>query len=391
MRSIITKGDEHMNKLDVLLGCIDFEENFDNEHYPRAISRLALTLILEESTTQNIKFNEVKKIPKTLHTETEILEFLLNDVSVTEKERSGFVSLAFAIFTYAKGIDLAKATDLSLSMNMEAIRGELGAFDDRLHSLGRPYAGQISSASNTRRLLENSEMTTEKGRLGYGYDKGPRCQDAISYRAAPQTHGGVRDNLDFLRRTIEESLEKGAVNPYQLKYALDAVMIGFADLGNISERRSFRLTDSHLSYGLPTNLVYENPGFNHGFPVIQAVGTAVLGELKTLALPTRLYGGKSSYIPTLVSGFKVVSALELLSKVIAVEVFMSAQGMELLKKEMETFSFGKGTSAAFEKLRTSVGVVKENRYVIPDLLESDKLIISGDLVAYVENKIGKLE
>ena len=92
---------------------------------------------------------------------------------------------------------LLKYADLALSMNLEAIRGEQGAFDDRLHSLARPFPGQIASAANVRRLLADSQATTDEGRFAYGYDTAPRVQDAICLRAAPQTHGGARDVFTF--------------------------------------------------------------------------------------------------------------------------------------------------------------------------------------------------
>ncbi len=315
-----------------------------------------------------------------------------NLVSTTSLQvKDSIFDKALSIYVYFKAHMLFKAADLSLSMNIEAIRGEMGAFDSRLHSLARPYVSQIETAENTVRLLCGSDMTTESGRLDYGYDKSSRCQDAISYRAAPQTHGGVRDTLKFLGRHIEAALENRTGYTYKLRYALDFLMIGLADLGNITERRAFRLTDEKLSYGLPTNLVYENPGENHGFPVIQAVGTAVLGELKTLSLPSKLSGmEKLDKQLSVVCGIRALEGVELLSKVIAVEMYMSAQAMDLVHKKMPCKNFGVGTQIAHDAIRNDIKVVKENRFVISDLLRMDEMIFSGALIQTLEKKIGQL-
>ena len=52
-----------------------------------------------------------------------------------------------------------------------------------------------------------------------------------------------------------------------------------ADLAHISERRSFRLDETKLSYGLPMNLVPDELGINYGFPIIQSTQAAEVAEL----------------------------------------------------------------------------------------------------------------
>ena len=49
---------------------------------------------------------------------------------------------------------------------------------------------------------------------------------------------------------------------------MDALATALADLAHTSERRSFRLCDTRLSYGLPMNLVPDELGINYGFPII---------------------------------------------------------------------------------------------------------------------------
>lgn len=301
------------------------------------------------------------------------------------------VSLALAVVSVHQAKILSKTADICTAMNLEAIRGELGAFDSRLHELARPYKNQIISAENIRRLLSDSEFTTDKARMLYGGDKGPRCQDAISLRATPQTHGGVRDIIEWVETTINEQLETPKCKSNLiLGYALDSMVMALADMGNISERRAFRLNDPHMSYGLQMNLVGGDLGYNHGFPVVQASATACLADLKLLAIPnsaTTDLRNRNVYN----SVVKSIDSESLLSKVLSVEMLMSAQGMDLVKQVLNVFEFGKGTYAAFKAYRKFVKFTDKNRYLRDEMCIGDSLISDGSILEAVEKEVGNLK
>ena len=252
------------------------------------MSELALVLSGEENTLCYFdgEYAPAEKVLKT--TGLNKFQYTMEEIAFITNLCCMSTSLAISALKEAE--KLAKTADICVAMNLEAIRGETGAFDKRLHELGRPFPNQIISAENIRRVIEGSGFTTEKARIAYGGDHGPRCQDAICIRAVPQTHGGVRDTIEWLKKNLQSEINSGShrINPI-IGYSMDLMIIALTDLGNISERRSFRLTDTNLTYGLPMNLVGENPGFNHGFPVIQAAATAILGELKLLSMPCASY------------------------------------------------------------------------------------------------------
>lgn len=365
-----------------------------NKTEKAAMSELALILSGEENLScyYNGEFNSVGKIFHSLG---------LNKIIFTEEEVSVLfnlccISTSISVYALKQAERLAKTADICVAMNLEAIRGETGAFDRRLHELARPYINQIISAENIRRILEDSEFTTEEARIAFGGDNGPRCQDAICIRAVPQTHGGVRDTISWLRENLEREINAISykINPL-IGYSLDLMLIGLIDLGNISERRSFRLTDSNLTYGLPMNLVGENPGFNHGFPVVQASATAVLGELKLLAMPcssnSRIDPISREYIcTTYSSALKMIEAISLLNKILAIEMYMTAQGMDLAKDKLVDFKFGKGTSVALNEFRKHIKTVRANRFAAPDMVKANRLISEGVILNVVEKNIGDL-
>lgn len=392
---------------DFLTDKIKSDKNLIDSHYPESITALTLYLTAKEySDNSNLSSSLEEKaevslpsIPTGLATEKEQTDFIIdvlgdlaNKADNMKEVLHKVLPVAYGIYGNVKSMELAKAVDLTLALNLEAIRGERGAFDLRLHNTARPFKQQENSAENTLRILEDTEFADDKGRFAFGYDTHPRCQDAISFRAAPQTHGGARDALDFMRTTIEDYMESSLDLSTQLRYATDMAMTALAGLGNISERRAFRLNDHDFSYGLPTNLIYKDPGYNHGFVVVQAVGTAVLGELKTKALPTRAStDDRLNRTLAFSSAKRVVDSLGLLSKILMIEAFMSCQGIDLVKKVLPDLKLGKGTEAAYSKIRESVKLVESNRYIIPEMNELDRMIFTNELISAVEDAVGILK
>ena len=392
---------------DFLASKIKSDKKLIDSHYPESITTLTIYLLAKEYSNNEDLTSALEKkaegslpsIPVVLATETEQIDFIIEALGELAEKADNIkkalhkvLPVAYGIYGNVKSMILAKSVDLSLALNLEAIRGEKGAFDLRLHHISRPFQQQENSAENTLRILEDTEFADDKGRFAFGYDTHPRCQDAISFRAAPQTHGGARDAFDFMKKSIEGYMESDLDLSTQMRYSTDMAITALAGFGNISERRTFRLNDHDFSYGLPTNLIYKDPGYNHGFVVVQAVGTAILGELKTQALPTRATTDtRLNKSLAFSSAKRVVDSLGLLSKIIMIETFMSCQGIDLVKKVLPDLKLGKGTEAAYNKIRESVKLVESNRYIIPEMNELDRMIFTGELLSAVENTVGSLK
>src|SRR5208282_5570800 len=109
--------------------------------------------------------------------------------------------------------------DVIGAMACDALKGTNVAFDERIQR-ARPHAGQIKTAANLRRLLEQSEIRDSHRDCG-------RVQDAYSLRCIPQVHGAA------------------------LAFALDFLAIALSALAGISERRLERMVNPALSEGLP--------------------------------------------------------------------------------------------------------------------------------------------
>lgn len=304
--------------------------------------------------------------------------------------RRSCVTLGMAMYICYLAELAVKTSDITLTLNLEAVRGELGAFDARLHELGRPYPGQIACAENVRRINQGSEATTDEGRYAYGYDTKPRVQDAICIRAAPQTHGGVRDVLRWCRSQVLRDWNTGAAALYRTEYAMDALATALADLTHISERRTFRLNDSKLSYGLPMNLVPNDVGINYGFAIIQSTQAAQTAEVKLLTLPSAAIKrrGVCMACAAVLRHFELIQKM---NRVLAVELLMSAQGMDIVRMKVPGIAFGAGSEAALACLRRHITVMEKNRFVAPDMIAAERLVADGSVLRAVEAVIGPLK
>lgn len=304
-------------------------------------------------------------------------------------------ALVLSIVALSTAQRLATTADLCTAMHLDAIRGELGAFDDRLHSLGRPYPGQITAASNVRELLRGSEFTTDRGRAEFGGDSGARVQDAISLRAVPQTHGAVRDAISRLERKITTALSGRSGVNQALALTHEVVGIALIDLANISQHRSYRLLDSKMSYGLPMNLMGENAGYNHGFPIVHTSAIAILAEMK-LHTPRSFAAERVDPISGTIRDFSFEAAsrtlvlLDYLQKILSIEAFMSAQAMDLTERTLKGWRFGVGTAAAHAAIRASVPYIDQNRFASDDMVAVEQLIASGRVTEAAAREVANL-
>ena len=71
----------------------------------------------------------------------------------------------------------------------------------------------------------------------------------------------------------------------------------------------------------------------------------------------------------------------LLDRVLAVEILMSAQGMDIVQAKIPDFPAGRGTSAVRARLRQDVTLMDENRFAAPDMQEAERLVADGFLAA----------
>ena len=279
---------------------------------------------------------------------------------------------------------LARVADLIGALTTDALRGSDDAFDARLHAL-RPHAGQRDSAANLWRLLQGSAIR-ESHRVGDS-----RLQDPYSVRCMPQVHGAVRDLIADAEAKLAIEMNSVTDNPLvfpeegvilsggnfhgePIALAADCLALGVAELGSISERRIEKLTMGAFS-GLPPFLAAD-PGLDSGFMIAQVTAAATVGEIRVLAHPASVdsiptSADKEDHVSMgMGAALKLLEALRGLRRILAIEVVVAAQAIDLLRPLR--------SSARLEELhravRERVGRWREDHALSEDLEAGDRFL-----------------
>jgi histidine ammonia-lyase len=335
------------------------------------------------------------------------------------------VSLAIATLAAEDARRILRHVDIALAMSLEALRGELAAFDPRVHA-ARPHPGQMRSARNVLRIAGDSRRCSEAARAVLYPDEArdpsrpvpPRVQDVYSLRCAPQVHGPVRDALAYVDRVLEVEMNAATDNPLMfadgdggfvsisgghfhgayVAQAMDLLAIAMADLAAISERRLARLIDPAMSYGLPRNLVAGQRGLNTGYATVQCSMSALVMENRGLATPGSVDSipGKSNAEDHVSNSTwcarKARTVVANAEQVVAVEMLMAAQALSLVAERSSGHPLGRGTQAALATIRSEIPAALDgDRWYHHELQAILALARSGRIADAVEAEVGALE
>lgn len=304
-------------------------------------------------------------------------------------------SFAYAVERTERLADLSEG---GLALFMDATRAEKGTLDARTHD-ERRIPGEIDVAARLRALVAGSGWMTDAGRrrLGETHD---RVQDAVSVRAAPHILGALRETLDDERRVLEREANSSTSNPLVfprpgggdefvmggnydadlLAHEIDRLNGNIADMGVLFEQLSARLMSPAWSYGLPANLAGGRVGLNSGMVQVQTVATALVPEMQVRAYPPSVLsrpakaGQEDHNTMAMASVRDLHENLDRMETVLAVQMLMSAQGIDLIRARMHGFPLGSGTSVIRQEIRRHIAPLGDDRWMSPDLNEMIQLV-----------------
>lgn len=304
---------------------------------------------------------------------------------------------AYGAFVLEQALHLSRMADILAAMSLEALQGSDKPFDARVHLL-RPHQGQMDVAANIRSILGDSEILESHRNCG-------KVQDPYSLRCVPQVHGASRDSFRHAIGVIETEMNAVTDNPLvfengdiisggnfhgqPLALVLDFAALALAELGSISERRTYLLLEGHD--GLPKLLMHET-GINSGFMIPQYTAAALVSENKVLchpasvdSIPTSL--GQEDHVSMgSVSAHKLLRVMENLEHILAIELFTAAQALDFRQPLMP----GRGVLAAHQAVRTQIPHGERDYYFKDDISRCAELVKGQMLVHEVEKAIGKL-
>ncbi len=291
---------------------------------------------------------------------------------------------AYGVWSVFKSYKLSYLADAIGSMSLEGFDGRIEPFDELVHML-RPHKGQLKTAANIREMLAGSQLIEN--------DK-EHVQDPYSFRCMPQVHGASKDAIDYASKAIiteansvtdnpnvivgeDKIISAGNFHGQPLALALDHLAIALAELGNISERRTYLLVSGQR--GLPPYLVAK-PGLNSGFMIPQYTAASIVSQNKQLCTPASVdsivsSNGQEDHVSMGANAAtKLYQVVENVERILSIELMNAAQAM----------SFRKGASSDFietllDTYRKDVAFVNDDRVLHNDMQDSLHFLINIEI------------
>lgn len=287
---------------------------------------------------------------------------------------------AYGVWVLLKSFKLSYLADVFGALSLEAFDGRIEPFNDLIH-LVRPHKGQIQTAKRIKEFLSDSEIIKQHKK---------HVQDPYSFRCIPQVHGASKDTLNFVKNTVETEINSVTDNPnifvnadeiisggnfhgQPLALGLDYVAIALAELGNISERRTFQLVSG--SRGLPAFLI-SNPGLDSGFMIPQYTAASIVSQNKQLATPASVdsivsSNGQEDHVSMGAnSATKVKRIVDNVETILAIELLNAAQALAF-RKPLKTSPF---LESLVEMYRTEVSFIEEDKVLHEDIIKTISFI-----------------
>lgn len=283
---------------------------------------------------------------------------------------------AWLTYSLMHAFHLASMADLVAALSLEAYDGRPEPFDPLLHKI-RPHQGQSDVAGNMRSLLKGSQLIRRKK---------AHVQDPYSFRCIPQVHGASRDAINYAAQVLLTEINSVTDNPtvfpdedkilsggnfhgQPLALAADFLALALAELGNISERRTYLLISGQR--GLPPFLVAD-PGLNSGFMIPQYTAASIVSQNKQLCTPASVdsivsSNGQEDHVSMGANAAtKLWKVADNLQSIIAIELMTAAQAMEF-RRPAATSPVLEQFLASFRK---RVKFVDEDRVLYEDIRSS---------------------
>jgi len=297
---------------------------------------------------------------------------------------------AYGAHILIKAYKYSYLADLIGTISLEGFDGRIEPFNELIHFI-RPHKGQIITAQRVNEFLEGSEIIAQEKK---------HVQDPYSFRCMPQVHGASKDAIDYVRKVFKTEINSVTDNPnifiesdqiisggnfhgQPLALALDFMAIALAELGSISERRTYQLISGLRN--LPAFLV-DNPGLNSGFMIPQYTAASIASQNKQLATPSSVdsivsSNGQEDHVSMGANGAtKALRVMDNLERILAIELMNASQAIAY-REPLKSSDF---IEMFLSSYREVVPLVKEDRILHYDIEKTvsflDSFQIENDLL-----------
>ena len=272
--------------------------------------------------------------------------------------------------------------DIISAMMIEGLEGSNMPFHEALHKT-RPHKGNIHVAERISALLKGSEILD-------AHKDCNRVQDPYSMRCIPQVHGSSRMAWHHLKEAVEIELNSVTDNPIvisekftisggsfhgqPLALPLDYACLAAAELGSISDRRTYLSLEG--KYGDTPKLLLKETGLHSGFMIVQYTSAALVSENKGLCFPS-----SADSIPTSlgqedhvsmgsIGARKALQVCENLVNILAAELICAAQAMDFKRPRKSSVVL----ESLHQVIRDNISHATKDRIFSKDILTAAALI-----------------
>ena len=324
---------------------------------------------------------EVNFEGKKVHTSEVLKHFNWQPIVLQSKEGLALLNgtqfmSAYGCYVLLKSMKFSYLADVISAISLEGFDGRIEPFNELIHYV-RPHKGQIVTAKRMTDLLEDSQIIAQEKQ---------HVQDPYSFRCIPQVHGASKDAIDYAKKVFKTEINSVTDNPnifsnedviisggnfhgQPLALALDFLSIALAELGSISERRTYQLIAGLR--GLPPFLI-DNPGLNSGFMIPQYTAASIASQNKQLATPASVdsivsSNGQEDHVSMGANAAtKCLRIMENLERILAIELMNASQAIEF-RRPLQSSSF---IEMFLKSYRAEVPLVKEDRILHYDIENS---------------------
>ena len=339
-----------------------------------------------------IGLGEVQYLGK-IYSSEEVLH-LLGWERIHFKAKEGLALLNGTQFMSAYGVwcllhshRILKLANIIGALSLDAFDGRIEPFDELVHNI-RPQKGQIKAAREVKKLLEGSAISTQPKK---------HVQDPYSFRCIPQVHGASDDAIQYVSGIVltevngvtdnpnifpeeDKIISAGNFHGQPLALSLDFLAIALAELGSISERRTYQLISG--SRDLPNYLV-ANPGINSGLMIPQYTAASIVSQNKQLCTPASVdsivsSNGQEDHVSMGANAAtKAYRVANNVYSILAIELITAAQALNF-RRPLKT-------SPALEKFvntfRLTVPFIETDRVLHDDIVKAEKFLKETTLEA----------
>jgi histidine ammonia-lyase len=291
---------------------------------------------------------------------------------------------AYGVWCTLHAHRLLKLANIIGALSLDAFDGRIEPFLPEVNTI-RPQHGQIQTAKAVLKILKGSELIQQSKK---------HVQDPYSFRCIPQVHGTSADAIDYVTNVFmievnsvtdnpnvfpeeDKIISAGNFHGQSLAVALDFLCIALAELGSISERRTYQLIAGVRD--LPNYLV-ANPGINSGLMIPQYTAASLVSQNKQLCTPASIdsivsSNGQEDHVSmganAATKAYRIVNNIY---SILAIELMTAAQAITF-RRPMKTSPY---LETFMDTFREVVPFIEDDRMLYEDIQKAEQFLKNWD-------------